>query len=55
MMGQTGSPNSMIQGQTCTPIVEKTWKKRDTLKQAKISFTWALVNIVLAFFVFLDM
>ena len=54
-MGQTGGPSTVIQGPTCTPIVSRAWKKRETWKDAKTSFTWAFINVACAVFAFLDM
>ena len=55
MMIETESSRSVFQGPTYTPIVNSTWRKREEWKEAKRSFSWALINVALAFLTFLDM
>lgn len=54
-MGQRESPSPVVQGPTSCPIVEQSWKKRLLLKGARRSFSSVLVNVAVAFILYLEL
>ncbi|XP_052820961.1 transmembrane protein 209-like isoform X2 [Mya arenaria] len=54
-MGQPGSPSPMVQGQTCSPIVDKSWKKRLTQKDVQHAQRNVMACGVAIFLLYIDM
>ncbi|XP_045161484.2 transmembrane protein 209-like [Mercenaria mercenaria] len=54
-MGLAESPSPVVQGPTSCEIVEKSWKKRLLLKDARRSFTSIFMNIAAACFLYMEM
>ncbi|XP_060573852.1 transmembrane protein 209-like [Ruditapes philippinarum] len=54
-MGLSESPSPVVQGPTSCEIVEKSWKKRLLLKDARRSFISIFMNIAATFFLYLEM